>query len=333
MGWGGVGRSTGRTMNAKKKGRTLPALPKHQAPLPGVRAGSWGLGSARCVGETYRGIFFGGTEGNCSLRARVVRDSVSTVEPREHGGGGTLLGTVPHFPGNPRARGVLGSLGGLEGSRVRGAGRSWEPKPASRRACRAGGRAAPLASRARSAQPARPVTSRVLPGWGRRCFWSRSGRALGGVREGEVTGAGLGNPPRPPGKQALPHILPAPRPFPAPFPAPEGPRETPLPGPRRAESCTSAGSRGQAEATLSLRPSRLARSQPVIKLRGPAHAPIGSGAKPEPQIAGEWGSPDPVVLCWTPTCVHPIPREPRADSLHDVPVGAAPAPPAQRPGQ
>jgi hypothetical protein len=35
--------------------------------------------------------------------------------------------------------------------------------------------------------------------------------------------------------------------------------------------------------------------------------------------------------CWTHTPA--TPREPRADSFHDVPVGAAAAPPAQRPGQ
>lgn len=231
LGWGGVGRSTGRTMNAKKKGRTLPpCAAKASGPAPG-HAGRL-LGARKCA------LRWGGLKGDLFWRDRgellaqsARRDSVSTVEPREHGGGGTLLGTVPHFPGNPRARGVLGSLGGLEGSRVRGAGRSWEPKPASRRACRAGG----STSRARSLQPARPVTSRVLPGWGRRRFWSRSGRAAGWGTEREGGRRGwVGEPAPPPGKQALPHILPAPRPFPAPFPAPEGPRETPLPGPRRA---------------------------------------------------------------------------------------------------
>lgn len=72
----------------------------------------------------------------------------------------------------------------------------------------------------------RPVTSSASWGGGARAPGALGGGGVGG-RAGEAA--------PPPGKQALPHILPASRLFPAPSQPEEGPRATPLPAPRRAE--------------------------------------------------------------------------------------------------
>lgn len=157
---------------------------------------------------------------------------------------------IPLPLGNPLAPGVrrapvsgaLESSGGWRGAAsARRAGLGAKPAPA---------RPVGQLCWARSAHPARAVTSRVLPGWGPGAPGPLSWRGPG---HGQGWGACSAPPP---GKQALPHILHAPRPFPAPSQPWRVPHATPLPAPAAGGACTSAGSGGQAEATLSLRPSR-----------------------------------------------------------------------------
>lgn len=171
--------------------------------------------------------------------------------------------------------------------------------------------------------PPRPVTSYGLSGCGRGSSWSTWG---------EEVRAGLGSPPHPRVNRRFRTFFARPSPF-LPLPSPGRVPVRPPFLPRAAGgACTSAGSGGVAEATLSPTPSH--PRPPCHKHQGrwgsdSSLRPWPAGLRYRVGAAGRGlQGPD---WRWTPSLA--TPREPRADSFHDVPVGAAAAPPAQRPGQ
>lgn len=120
------------------------------------------------------------------------------------------------------------------------------------------------------------------------------------------------------------------------------PARPPLPAPRQAEPAppqeVGAGG-GHAESEAESPATALSLARGPMRLRLPRLEPTGAAQLYLATREGLLQPWDPVTgkglqgpdWCWTHTPA--TPREPRANSFHDVPVGAAAAPPAQRPGQ
>lgn len=210
-----------------------------------------------------------------------------------------------------------GSRWELEGSSLPKAGGSLEPNPR-----RQGLSGSSAGLKARS--PPLQVTSSGLAGCGR-----RAPGPLSGGGEGQGWGAGETAPPAV--NRRFRAFFTRPTPF-LPLPSRRRvPVRPPLPAPsgrRSLHLCRKwEKSRGHAEsespvASLSLVPG-------LAGLSGSQSPAVSGSTRNGGRAAGrELQGPD---WRWTPALA--TPREPRADSFHDVPVGAAAAPPAQRPGQ